>query len=82
MIFFTKHAREKFKVLKAHKFSVTRSKVMKTLRDPDHIDRSRFPILIAERGFDEQRVLRVVYKREGNDITVITFYPAKRGRYE
>ena len=37
--------------------------------------------IIASRSIDEKHVLRVVYKWKGDIITVITFYPAAKGRY-
>jgi len=36
---------------------------------------------IAEGDLDDEHVLRVVFVREGTQIRVITFYPARRGRY-
>ena len=75
MILFTKHAEGKFEVLKRHRFSVSRVKVLKTVEYPDLIDYSRDPILIAQRKISKKHVLRVVYKKEGNFIKIITFYP-------
>ena len=82
MIVFTRHAREKFLLLKSHGVTVTEKQVRDALEVPYLIDHSRFPLLIAQIGFDAHRVLRVVYK-QGSDIkTVITFYPGRRKQYE
>jgi len=81
-IAFTKHAREKFLLLKRHKVLVSREQVLETVRNPERLDYSRLPLLIAQRGFDKTRVLRVVYQMEKNDILIITFYPGKRSQYE
>jgi len=75
MILFTKHAEDKFEVLKRHKFTVSREKVLKTVENPDLVDYSRDPILIAQRKISKKHVLRVVYKKEGSFIKIITFYP-------
>lgn len=53
-----------------------------TVLNPEFIDYSRSPLLIAQRGFDAEHVLRVVYKEEGGDKKIITFYPGRRTQYE
>lgn len=82
MIKFTKHVEEKFGILKRHKFSITRARVFATIIDPEIIDRSRLPLLIAQRKIDRTHVLRVVYRKEGATIVVITFYPGRTNQYE
>lgn len=81
MIVFTKHALAKFAILKTHKFLVTKSQVIKTLKNPDLVDKSRLPLLIAQKKIDKSHVLRVVYKKEMNGIKVITFYPGRVKQY-
>ncbi|NCO15564.1 DUF4258 domain-containing protein [Candidatus Wolfebacteria bacterium CG18_big_fil_WC_8_21_14_2_50_39_7] len=82
MIIFTKHARDKFGILKRHKFLISKNQVIKTIEEPDLIDNSRLPLLIAQRKIDRDYVLRVVYKQEFGIIKVITFYPGRRKQYE
>ena len=82
MIYFTKHAKEKFKILKQHKFKVIKEQVIKTVNSPDLIDYSKRPLLIAQRKISSTHVLRVVYKKENNNKIVITFYPGRRKHYE
>ncbi|MDP3793727.1 MAG: hypothetical protein Q8R07_03160, partial [Candidatus Uhrbacteria bacterium] len=79
---FTKHAQEKFSLLRRHGVSITATQVTVALEKPDFIDYSHLPLLIAQIGFDAHRVLRVVYRQEGNVMTVITFYPGRRKQYE
>jgi len=67
VIYFTKHAREKFKILKDHKFIITKSQVIETLNKPDLIDRSRESLLIAQRRISQTHVLRAVYRKENNN---------------
>lgn len=81
VIIFTKHAENKFAILKAHKFFVSKDQVLKTLKHPDLLDYSRLPLLIAQRKIDKNRVLRVVYKKKGKNLIVITFYPGKIKQY-
>ena len=82
MIIFTKHAEEKFEILKHHGVVISRQKVIKTVDDPELVDNSRLPLKIAQAGFDSRRVLRVVYKEENEDKIIITFYPGRRTQYE
>jgi len=82
MIYFTKHAKEKFEILQKHQFSVSKEKVIETIKNPEIIDHSRLPLLIAQREFDKTHVLRVVYKQEEGLIKVITFYPGRSKQYE
>ena len=82
MIIFTKHAENKFEILKRHKFFITKKWVLETIEKPELIDKSRLPLLIAQRKIDTNRVLRVVYKKEFEVIKIITFYPGRRKQYE
>ncbi len=82
MIFFTKHARDKFEILKRHKCIVTEQQVLVTVNNPEIIDYSHSPLIIAQYGIDKNHVLRVVYKKQGQIIKIITFYPGRRKQYE
>lgn len=81
MIYFTKHARDKFEILKDHKFIITESQVIETVNNPDLIDYSKNPLLIAQKEISQTHVLRVVYKKESNNKIIITFYPGMRKQY-
>ena len=82
MIIFTKHAENKFAILRRHKFLISKNQVTKTIEKPDLIDKSRYPLLIAQLKIDNNYVLRVVYKKEFGAIKIITFYPGRRKQYE
>lgn len=82
MIYLTKHAEEKFQILKRHGVIISRMAVIKTVEDPELIDNSRSPLKIAQSNFDTRRVLRVVYREENGDKIVITFYPGRKTQYE
>ena len=79
---FTVHALQKFSILKKHGISVSKRQVMQAVREPDQLDYRRSPLLIAQIGLDERRVLRVVYRMEKDMIVVITFYPGRKSQYE
>lgn len=79
---FTKHALEKFGVLKSAGVMVSRAQVLHIVRKPDLIDYRRLPLFIAQGDFDKTRVLRVVYRHAGETRVVITFYPGRKSQYE
>lgn len=82
MIHFTKHAQEKFEILKRHGFLISKNAVIKVIRSPELIDHSRAPLKIVQQRFDKEHVLRVVYKEEGGVKVIITFYPGRKTQYE
>lgn len=80
---FTQHAEDKFEILERHDVNITKSRVIKVLKNPEHVDKdSRKPLIIAQSTLDENRVLRVVYKEERGTMVVITFYPGRKSQYE
>jgi len=79
---FTRHAIEKFAILRRHGLSVQKKKVIETIKKPKYLDYSRFPLFLAQDNFDKNRVLRVVYKIVGRIIVIITFYPGRKSQYE
>jgi len=82
VIHFTKHTREKFDILKEHEFEIYREQVIETINSPELIDRSRYPLLIAQKQININHILRVVYKKENSNKIIITFYPGKIKQYE
>lgn len=76
------HAEEKFEILKAHGFVVTKRQVRDTLRKPDKVDDGFRGRKVAQRKISEKHVLRVVYVEGRNEMFVVTFYPGRRSRYE
>ncbi|MEK7520126.1 MAG: hypothetical protein AAB581_02705 [Patescibacteria group bacterium] len=74
---FTKYANDKFAVLERHGFVVTKVQVEQVLKTPDAVDASRAPVYIAQRRANDERVLKAAYKKEGDIVKVLTFYPGK-----
>jgi len=56
--------------------------VLKTVEEPDSVREGRRSRLIAQRAVNNEHVLRVIYETQGDSIIIITFYPARRERYE
>ena len=81
-IVYTRHAEEKFELLKRHGFEVTRNQVEETLTGPDVVIDQGKGRMIAQKGISKRHVLRVIYRQEGEDLVVITFFPGRRERYE
>lgn len=78
MIYFTRYANTKLDLLRKHNFSITKERVMEVLEHPESIYQSKFSsYYISEGNFDERYILKVVFKKEGDGIKVITFYPVK-----
>ena len=79
---YTRHARYKFEILEQHGFPVTEQLVADTLATPDVVVEQSGGRYIAQKRITERHVLRVIYRWEGEDQVVITFYPGRRERYE
>jgi len=79
---FTEHAKRKFEILKRLGFSVTMEQVVKAVKKPKRIDVGWKGRLIATASLNREHELRVVYEEVGAKKIVVTFYPARRRRYE
>ena len=71
MIYFTKYAEKKFEILNAHKVFITREQVEETVKSPDKIEKKGRLTSACRDG------VTVVYRKEGDIIRVLTFYPIK-----
>lgn len=79
---FSLHSLLKIETLKSHGINVSKEIVEDFIRNPDRIDVGYKERLIAQKGFDEIHVLRVVYEVFPDKKYVITVYPGRRSRYE
>lgn len=82
-IVYTKHALEKFDHPDIKRFNLKKKDVESALKNPDH--HGTEPLRGVEfilKKLDLQHTLRVIYKVKDSIITVITFYPSRKGRYE
>ena len=81
-IVFTRHSEKKFQDLKNLGVKVKKSFIKSVLKNPLHVDsESDHPNKIASGKFSKEHLLRVVFREENDIIIVITFYPARKGRY-
>jgi len=78
MVIYTKHAKEKFKILKEQGFVVQKRVIEETVKSPELIDYSQLPLLIGQKSIDEKHILKVVFKKENGIIKIITFYPMRK----
>ena len=79
-VIFTKHAVDKFEVVKHYGFEISRKQVIETVLSPEHLDR-KDDQYIATKAIDIKYALRVVYEKRKEYLVVITFYPVRRERY-
>jgi hypothetical protein len=79
---FTRHARDKFELLRRHGFEVTPEQIQDTLLRPEKVIPQPGGRFIAQKGIAGHHVLRVVYREEDETRVVITFYPGRKERYE
>ncbi|MFW6194524.1 MAG: DUF4258 domain-containing protein [Halobacteriota archaeon] len=81
-IVFTDHASDKFSVLRKHNCKIDKESVLKAVKDPEKVVPGKHYRLIAQKALDEEHLLRVIYEDKGKEWVIITFYPARRERYE
>jgi len=63
MIVYTKHAEEKFRILKEQGFIVKKKMVEKVINSPDALDYSQSPLLIAQKSIDEKHMRKKKLKK-------------------
>jgi len=79
---FSLHSLLKIEILRSHGIDVSKEIVENVVRTPDRINEGYKDRLIAQKGFDATRVLRVVYETLPDKIYIVTVYPGRRSRYE
>jgi len=82
LIEFSPHSLLKIETLKSHGIYISKEIIEDIIRNPDRIDIGYKERLIAQKGFDDTRVLRVVYESQPTKFYVVTVYPGRRSRYE
>ena len=79
---FSEHALLKFQVLREHGFDLSQEVVEEIVRAPSRVSSGYHGRSVAQSPLYEKRLLRVVYEEKAGEIIIITFYPARRARYE
>lgn len=78
---FTQPARQKFVDLAELGSLLTEEQIIDALQNPEHVDTEVDPP-IAQKAISERHLVRVVFVEYEDEIRVVTFYPARRSRYE
>ena len=74
--------KDKIPKIKTLGWIVTKSKILQTIRNPLWKGAAYINQETAMSLLDKNHILRVIFKKEGGIITVITIHPARRGSYE
>lgn len=78
---YTKHAGEKFERLKKAGFTLKKEDIERVILKAEKNEDRTDGTTIATIGWDKTHVLRVVYRKEGLEYIIITFYPGRRKQY-
>jgi hypothetical protein len=65
-IVFSRHAREKFRVLARHSLYISEDEVKEVIIDPDNVELGEKGRFIAQKAINERHVLRVIYVKKEN----------------
>ena len=79
---FTQHSEEKIEILATHGLQITKQLVIDTIVNPDRIEEKENQKKIAQKSFNQNLVIRVVYREVTAFILIITIYPGRKNRYE
>jgi uncharacterized DUF497 family protein len=81
-IIFTDHAKFKFKILERHGFKITENNIRDIVRRPTITGEGTKGRKILQGQFNDDHVIRVICEIKSDEVRIITFYPARRDRYE
>ena len=79
---FSKHVLLKISVLEAHGIKISKEIIEDVVQFPDKTEKGYKDRLIAQKRYNDEHVLRVVYEKHLERIFIITVYPGRRSRYE
>lgn len=80
-IIFTIHVADKLKEVESKKLKITKVKILSVLNKPIAVDKKINPHQSVG-NLSEDLSLSVIWKIENDTTKVITYYPARKGRYE
>ena len=81
-IIYTSHAENKFEILKRYGVTYTKTQIEDVLLHPDTVKGPKKGRMIAQKTVSKTHLIRIIYEKRDNILKVITFYPARRKRYE
>lgn len=79
---FSQHSQNKIAILNRHRILITQQFIIETVTVPDRIEIKEDNKRIAQKSFNENLVIRVVYREFVAFVLIITLYPARKNRYE
>jgi len=79
---FTRHAKFKFLILKSHGFQINIKQIIDAVKHPERKEKTKKNRMIAQKSIDSEHILRVIYEKANNKITIVTFYPGRKSYYE
>ena len=77
-ILFTKHAEEKFTILKARGWRLTKKQITQIISSPQWKGNTVYNQKTALGSVDEQHIIRIVFSQERDTIKIITFHITKK----
>lgn len=81
-IIFSDHANYKIDALKELGVFLSRDFIESVVVNPDKVLKGYAGRLVAEKEYDGNRTIRVVYDEKKDSIIIITVYPARKERYD
>lgn len=81
MVIFTKHAENKLNRKDIILFRINKNLIKSIISNPSKLTRTKYGDFAALARLDENHELRIIYVIINNDLKVITFHIAKKGRY-
>jgi hypothetical protein len=81
-VLYTEHADFKFRVLRQHGLIISKEQIESVIREPERVTVGKRGRLIAHKPISQTHLIRVIYEQQGDEVKIITFYPARRERYE
>ncbi len=80
---FTKHAaKDKLPLLRRFGWVITRTRVKEIVKNPQWSGLTKKGQKVAMGLANESHILRVIFRKEDDIITIITLHIARRGKYE
>jgi hypothetical protein len=77
---YTKHAKEKFLILSKYGFVVDKVQIEEAINSPDLFEK-RDEEMVFTKIISQRYAIRVICKKKGRLLKVITFYPIRRRKY-
>lgn len=71
MVYFTKYSEQKFNILNKYKVYFTKEQIEDCLKLPDKVSKKGKCLAARKEN------IKVVYKKEGGVVKVVTFYPVR-----